>query len=132
MKCIICNKDFESVRSDAKYCSTKCRVAAGRVKSVSNTNIPPDTFKDVIDSKIPPVVLEDIVEITNSYTVPNNMTKTDRLFWDSKPGYFKFSDEIHNRVCIMCGAKFKTKLQLLNFCSPEDQTMFLDHLTGKH
>ena len=33
MKCSVCNTEFEG-RSDAKYCSSKCRVAANRNKDV--------------------------------------------------------------------------------------------------
>jgi len=34
MKCIICNKEFVG-RSDAKFCSPKCRVKASRIEDPS-------------------------------------------------------------------------------------------------
>lgn len=54
MKCIICNKDFESKRSDAKYCSTKCRVAASRKTDTPNQAIPPVEVEASIAEKKAP------------------------------------------------------------------------------
>jgi hypothetical protein len=34
MKCIVCSGEFESKRSDAKYCSDKCRKELSRTKPV--------------------------------------------------------------------------------------------------
>jgi hypothetical protein len=36
MKCIICDKEFESKRSTAKYCSGACRIKSMRGVSVTN------------------------------------------------------------------------------------------------
>lgn len=50
-------------------------------------------------------------------------TRTDSLFEASKPNYYKFSDTINERECPIqgCGKKFKTRLQLLRYCSPAHQ-----------
>lgn len=36
MNCLVCNIEFESSRTDAKYCSPKCRKIASRVSSVTD------------------------------------------------------------------------------------------------
>lgn len=37
MKCINCGKEFESQRSSAKFCSSKCRVSFSRKDSVTDS-----------------------------------------------------------------------------------------------
>ena len=48
MDCIVCGEVFEAKRKDAKYCSARCRVRAGRVTDNPVTDNPPSHVTDNI------------------------------------------------------------------------------------
>lgn len=56
------------------------------------------------------------------------LTKVDQMFEDSKPNYYNFSDEVFEVGCFLpeCNEKFKTRLKLLKYCSPQHYTAGLD------
>ena len=56
------------------------------------------------------------------------LTRTDQLFEDHNRNYYNFSDKVYERECFLpsCGAKFKTRLRLLKYCSPKHYTDGLD------
>lgn len=57
------------------------------------------------------------------------LTRTDRLFEDSKPNYYNFSDSIKNEKCLQCGKEFKTRLKMLRQCTPKCMRDLLNSLT---
>lgn len=57
------------------------------------------------------------------------LTRTDALFENYKPGYYKFGDNTHKEKCLQCGKEFKTSLNMLRQCSPECMRGMLDSLT---
>ena len=50
-KCVVCGKEFESKRADAKYCSAKCRVKAGRL-SVTKDDLSVTNVTDNVTDKL--------------------------------------------------------------------------------
>lgn len=49
-----------------------------------------------------------------------NLNKTDQSFETHKPGYYKFEEEESEpRICVKegCYKKYRTRLNLLRFCS---------------
>lgn len=96
MKCSVCETEFEAKRSDAKYCSNACRLKAKR-----------DTHKGAVTQVIP------------KSDPTNPLSDTDKLFDNSYPGYYRFGSETYERNCLTCETKFKTRLLLLKFCSPD-------------
>lgn len=108
--CKQCHTYFESKRVDTKYCSSKCRKAAGRAKGTE-------------------VVKDKIIKIDLAEGMPEGLSETDRLFYmDSLrmgPDWIKFSDESWDRACYICRSKYQTRLSLLKFCQPKCQQEFL-------
>lgn len=50
MKCIQCTKEFEAPRSDAKFCSPKCRVASNRgTEAVEAIKDHPEVLDGLVD-----------------------------------------------------------------------------------
>jgi len=55
MKCLNCGKEFEAVRSTAKYCSDKCKLDYNRGLSVSINDVVSvsDTPIDTVSNRLP-------------------------------------------------------------------------------
>lgn len=99
-ECQNCGKEFKGTER-AKFCSSKCRVQFNRDK---------DLVTQTQDS-----VTE---RVTQKYT------KTDKEFQDHYsnikdlgPDWLKFGDVVRNPTCGQCGKTFKTRLQMLRYCS---------------
>lgn len=109
MRCLNCDTEFVPKTSRAKFDTDKCRVEYFRNNKVSTVTNDSVTQRDVTESPV---------------------TVTDALFESEYPGYYKFSDKVFSRGCILsnCGNKFTTRLQLLKFCSPEHMTQGLDNI----
>ena len=106
MKCLNC---AEPISGKATFCSDKCRMAYRRRTKQGEQpeqNDPEHTTR----------------------TLDFSPTRTDRLFEDSKPGYYKFTD-LRSDKCLQCGKEFKTHLKLLRQCSPACMQKMLDSLT---
>ena len=73
------------------------------------------------------IVTEVVTGVTESVTQNvTEKTKTDRLFEESKPGYWIFEDgEPWERECWRCGDGFETRLELNRFCGPECKEKWL-------
>lgn len=69
------------------------------------------------------------VTVDSSVSLP--MTKTDRKFEESKPGYWIYGKELRARECWMCGEAFETRLELNKFCSPDCKDKWLNDAFGK-
>lgn len=95
MKCSVCETEFEAKRADAKYCSNSCKLKASR-----------DTRKG------------SVTPINPKSDTDNPLSDTDKLFEESYPGYYRFSDKTQDRICGVCSKQFKTRLPLLKYCSP--------------
>jgi len=78
MKCLNCNKEFESVRSTAKYCSDKCRVTASRNVSVTTDNGLSVSINDAVSVSDTPIdtVMEQVLD-TISNQLPANFGQDD-------------------------------------------------------
>lgn len=115
MNCLNCDTAFEAKRSDTKFCSTRCKQQWNR-----NNRITSEEIKRINDTDNP----QNVIRINDT----DKLTKTDQLFETHQPGYYKFSDKIYERECFLpsCGEKFKTRLQLLKYCSPQHYTEGLD------
>ncbi len=107
MKCLYCDKD---ISDKAKYCSEAHRKAYQRRTQAGQIPNP--------DSQKP------------TRTWDFDLTRTDLAFEKNKPGYYNFTDELHKRKCMTCGKDFKTRLKLLNFCSPQHMEDALNGLAG--
>ncbi len=84
MKCAICNKDFTSKRSSAKYCSSKCR-------KLAFLSVPKVSVLENGKVSVPPVS----VPVTDKPTVPDMgilKCKVESCKLMSAPG--------HNYMCI--------------------------------
>lgn len=113
--CNNCTKEYEAPTSRSKFCSEKCKLAAFR----NNKSSVPLQSTVTNDTQTPENVTE------------TKLTKTDQLFQDDviarevgkeHPGgsesWLAFTDTIRQPECKQCGKKFKTRLPLLQFCSP--------------
>lgn len=58
------------------------------------------------------------------------LTRTDRLFEDSDPGYYIFNEQVLTRECLVCDKEFKTHLKLLKTCSPKHYDALTDKFAG--
>ncbi len=54
------------------------------------------------------------------------MTATDKLFEEKKPGYWIWDSVVRGKECWMCGLKFETRLELNKFCSPKCKEEWLN------
>jgi hypothetical protein len=111
MNCLYCDKELTGKK---RYCSEahskayRRRTQAGHEPGQNDPEFNPDT-RDLSDL---------------------GLTRTDKLFEDYKPNYYNFDEKVFDSKCILpdCGAKFKTHLKLLRFCSPTHQTTGLDRI----
>ena len=89
MKCLNCNKEFEAKRTDAKFCSSLCRVTHNRV-----------TDKSVTD-KLPVIVTDNETDIvTDKVSIPTDYPKPTL----NTPEHLKeYTDHCH-----FCNHKFGT------------------------
>lgn len=97
--CLNCTNE---VSDKAEFCSDRCRMAYRRRTKKGaqpEQNDPEHTTR----------------------TLDFTPTRTDRLFEDSKPNYYRFSDEVKNETCVACDKNFRTRLSLLRYCSPACQ-----------
>lgn len=97
--CDYCGTEFETSSHRAKYCSDAHKMAARRGKA--------------------PVASVSPQEQESSESTDIVLTKTDKLFDSHNPNYYKFSDELFSRSCLMCGANFTTHLSMCRVCSPK-------------
>lgn len=58
----------------------------------------------------------------------SKLTPSDQQLEQSKPDYYKFSEESWERKCLNCNKKFTTQLELNKFCSTECKQKTLDKL----
>lgn len=120
MICRVCNKEFESTRATAKYCSPKCRVKASRV-TLSDDNVTLSPQK--------------AVTLRKNVTLSVTLTPTDEelIMLSEKGGKrhgYKFDDRSHEKNCVQCGKKFKTRLGLNRFCGAVCRTTAIMQLTN--
>lgn len=99
MNCLFCNKDLATDNPKARYCS-EAHSKAYRRKTQSGQE-PGQNDPDIVTRTIP------------------GLTRTDQLFENLKPGYYRFSDDTRTIACLQCGKQFKTHLKLLRQCSPK-------------
>lgn len=107
MICQYCGKDFITKSHRAKFCSDKCKVASSRQK---------ESPKKIVEPKINP-------------KINSKLTKTDQLFEDHYPNYYKFDDELYTRKCYVCDKQFTCHLELLKTCLPTCKDSLLKSLT---
>lgn len=107
--CLYCGKEFEPKRKTAKFCSDNCR---------KYYNSKPTVTQEVVIN----IPKEDLEEPVKEF----KHTKTDQLFDDYRPGFYKFEGEPRNRECFSCDKKYTTRLDRLRFCSPTCQQKFLN------
>lgn len=95
MVCPNCKK--VELKGKQQYCSDRCRIAYTRSlrKGAEPEHLPEQTQTEH----------------------PFKLTRTDRQFEKESPGYYDFSHKVHDKECFMCSTQFKTRLQLLKFCS---------------
>ncbi len=111
-QCLYCDKSFEAKRSDTKFCSAKCKNASfrnnKRIIAVATDNSDTDN-----------------VTVRDTDNTTDKLAKTDQLFQDDAvkrdlgKNWLVFSEIVRQPNCRQCGKKFKTKLQMLNYCSPD-------------
>lgn len=95
-----------------KWCSDKCRMANKRTKKPEQ--ISPNT------NKILPEQAK--VEQPEQNDFRASLTKTDKTFYDralkdfGRP-YYYYTDNLQEKNCELCRAKFKTGLPLNRYCS---------------
>lgn len=56
-------------------------------------------------------------------------SNTDEMFEAMRPGYYVFGREEREAICFTCYKKFRTRLELLKFCSPRCQKEKLSTFT---
>lgn len=108
--CINCGKEFDGGER-AKYCSDKCKVAFNRKVKSGETPLAVEVKKPKTDDW---------------------MTFTDKLFEVHNPGYYTYDKEEHTGKCYICKLEFTSHLELLKFCSPEHQQLFLNTVTDQY
>lgn len=104
MICQYCGKEFTTKSHRAKFCSDKCKVASSRQQ------------KDATPKK------------EEAQKKPG-LTKTDQLFEDHYPNYYRFDDKLYTRRCYVCDKQFTCHLELLKTCSPTCKDSLLKSLT---
>lgn len=122
MICQVCGTEFEAKRSTARFCSEKCKQLNKRHAK------PSDTLNDTVTKPKTLSVSDDAPTFIDMH--PPRMTKTDLKFDMDCIGYYKFDQPESKRMCIQCGADFKTRLELLKTCSPGCQQKLLKRLAG--
>lgn len=111
-QCNNCGKDYEAKRASSKFCSDKCKMA---FKRNNQTEV----------SVTPVTISKDFVTIKDSVTKPAKLSKTDQLFQDDAikrnlgEDWLRFGDVVRSPKCMQCGDPFKTRLSMLEFCSPK-------------
>lgn len=109
--CLNCN---DEVTDKQKYCSDRCRKAYTR-----------RTKAGQLPGQTDPVFNPDKAKVSDL-----RLTRTDRLFEDSKPNYYQYPlEDARNDVCLECGKRFTTRMKLLRNCSPLCIRTMLDSLT---
>jgi hypothetical protein len=105
--CLNCGKEFEGT-ARANFDTDKCRVAYNRNnRSVTKPDV---TEKNVTEN--------------GTGNVTETMTKTDALFQQDAidrglgPDWLNMTI-IREPNCMNCGKRFKTRLALLKYCSPD-------------
>lgn len=132
MICLNCGQEFTAGRETAKFCSPKCRVQYSR----ATKGLPvrgPSSAPTVVRSSPegtppqkpggPETKLDTLVETLE-------LSKTDQLFENTKPGYYKYAGVLESRDCFNCNKRFSTRMTLLKCCSPSCQQSLLRALAG--
>lgn len=96
-KCLYCDKELEGKKV---YCSEAHRKAYTRRTKVGHQ--PGQNDPDI-----------------TTRTLDFKLTRTDSKFEDYKSNYYKFGEIENKRKCQNCNADFKTRLELLKYCSPK-------------
>lgn len=86
-KCIVCEKDFEAKRSDAKLCSPVCRQKAAR-KGIrlrggvtGEVNIMPEKTEKKEPEEQPTETPKEEKKVHKSKEMPAGLTKSETLRW---------------------------------------------------
>lgn len=96
MQCSICSKEYNSTRSDSKFCSSKCRMLASR-KKLSVTRIAPlsVTKEGLSVTKRGNSVTDNLSSVTDSVTDKlDKLTFTDENLEERIAIYKKIMGEI--------------------------------------
>jgi hypothetical protein len=102
-ECLNCKKE---VSEKATYCSDKCRIAYTR--------------------KLKKGVQPEQPKVTRTFDF--KPTRTDAKFEANKPNYYNYG-ALHKSKCQECSAEFKTRMDLLRFCSPQHMEAALKSLS---
>lgn len=124
-ECKNCGKEFEAKTKRAEFCGAACRKAFGRNNGVSR-NV--DVTQTVTENVVTQSSVTTPVNTPRTYSDGTPLNKTDGLFQkdaeerllggDGKD-WLIFGNEVRGPECNNCHQKFKTRLQFLNYCSPE-------------
>lgn len=134
INCQNCSKEI----ARGKWCSDKCRMANKRVQKLVDSMPKPEHIPKSNINKVEQIVPEqsENEQPEQSDDFRSTLCKTDKTFYDRamkdfKEPYYKFETELKDSVCILesCGAKFKTSLRMLRFCSYQH---YSDALSGRH
>jgi hypothetical protein len=104
--CLYCNKE---ISGKAKYCSEahskayRRKIKAGQLPGQNDPILQPGQAR-------------------------TGLTRTDAKFEANKPNYYNYG-ALHKSKCQECGAEFKTRMELLRFCSPQHMEAALKSLS---
>lgn len=118
LNCKNCEKEYEAKTKRSAYCSDNCKVMYNR----NNSSVTSTDDSSVTSEND---VTETIDDISTIY--PSD-TKTDKLFQDDAikrnlgEYWLAFSEIVRMPKCRVCNKSFKTRLSLLNYCSPTCRT----------
>lgn len=117
LKCEWCSKDFQAQRSTARFCSAACKLKFNRKqgidKMLTDKNLPPT----IQASKIPIPPKKQEVEIIPEPKLPPSGKPTPPEWYIH--GTRDNPNQTWDRVCVRCGEKYTTSLELMRFCSDQ-------------
>lgn len=114
LNCKNCDKEYEAKTKRSTFCSDNCKVAYHR----NNSSVTESTVTSENDTEHVTETPDDINTIYPSDLKTDKLFQDDAIKRDLGDRWLRFSDIVRAPSCRVCGKTFKTRLALLNYCSP--------------